>query len=246
MNMKNEFSAHQWQKMNGSPSRIIVIRRQRLLLNHQTLILPLLLLCLIASSWTEHQASTSLSSRYFVFAADHSAPVSTTSGTTTVDEDHQKNQGEYPTENKQNVQRRQNQQQEEEEEITKDGKNNKLSANRLTLNQILIRAGKRGLGGGIPGALAGVIQVLSLMWLRTITNYQCRYGTDFRQSLITLINEGGIRRLYRGLGFALIQAPVSYVFIILFFTTYMEPQFSFLLTAFVCLILLLVILPGGL
>lgn len=77
-----------------------------------------------------------------------------------------------------------------------------------TLNQILIRAGKRGLGGGIPGALAGVIQVLALMWLRTTANYQSRYGTTFAQALGTLLREGGIRRLYRGLSFALIQAPL--------------------------------------
>lgn len=30
-------------------------------------------------------------------------------------------------------------------------------------NEILIRAGKRGLGGGIPGAIAGFVQVLSLV-----------------------------------------------------------------------------------
>jgi len=38
----------------------------------------------------------------------------------------------------------------------------------MTLNQILIKAGKRGLGGGLPGAIAGVVQVLSLMWLRYV------------------------------------------------------------------------------
>jgi hypothetical protein len=78
----------------------------------------------------------------------------------------------------------------------------------LSLNQILVRAGKRSLGGGIPGAFAGVIQVLMLMWLRTITNYQSRYGTTFKQALNTLLREGGISRLYRGLSFALIQAPI--------------------------------------
>ena len=77
-----------------------------------------------------------------------------------------------------------------------------------SLNQILVRAGIRGLGGGIPGALAGVIQVLALMWLRTTANYQSRYGTTFSQALNTLLREGGIRRLYRGLSFALIQAPL--------------------------------------
>ena len=42
---------------------------------------------------------------------------------------------------------------------------------KMTLNQILIKAGKRGLGGGLPGAIAGVVQVMTLMWLRTIINY---------------------------------------------------------------------------
>lgn len=80
---------------------------------------------------------------------------------------------------------------------------------KLTLNQILYRAGKRGLGGGVPGALAGVLQVLSLMWLRTIINYQCRYGTNFFQAFHTLMQEGGIPRLYRGVSFAIVQAPLS-------------------------------------
>ena len=77
-----------------------------------------------------------------------------------------------------------------------------------SLNQILVRAGIRGLGGGIPGALAGVVQVLALMWLRTTANYQSRYGTTFAYALKTLLREGGIQRLYRGLSFALIQAPL--------------------------------------
>ena len=83
------------------------------------------------------------------------------------------------------------------------------SSDKLSLNQILIRAGRRGLGGGIPGALAGVVQVLTLMWLRTIMSYQCRYGTTFAQALRTLLRDGGIRRLYQGLSFALIQAPLA-------------------------------------
>jgi hypothetical protein len=80
---------------------------------------------------------------------------------------------------------------------------------KLSLNQILYRAGIRGLGGGIPGAIAGGIQVLSLMWLRTIINYQCRYGTTFIQALRTLLNDGGISRLYCGVSFALVQAPLA-------------------------------------
>jgi hypothetical protein len=83
------------------------------------------------------------------------------------------------------------------------------SSSSLTLNQIMYRAGKRGLGGGVPGAIAGAFQVVSLMWLRTIINYQSRYGTTFGQALRTLWNEGGIARLYCGVTFALVQAPLA-------------------------------------
>ena len=77
------------------------------------------------------------------------------------------------------------------------------------ITSILVRAGKKGVGGGISGAMAGVVQVLSLMWLRTIINHQCRYGTTMKQAIRILYNEGGIPRFYRGLGFAIIQAPLS-------------------------------------
>lgn len=74
---------------------------------------------------------------------------------------------------------------------------------------IFHKAFKKAIGGGIPGAIAGVIQVLSLMWLRTVINYQYRYGSSFRQALSTLYGMGGIPRLYSGMSFALIQAPLS-------------------------------------
>lgn len=89
------------------------------------------------------------------------------------------------------------------------GSNGTNKERELTFNQVVWRAGKRGLGGGIPGAIAGAIQVLVLMWLRTIINYQSRYGTTFSQALRTLLNEGGIPRLYCGVGFALVQAPLA-------------------------------------
>jgi hypothetical protein len=79
----------------------------------------------------------------------------------------------------------------------------------IPLNQILLKASRRGLGGGIPGAVAGVVQVLTLMWLRTIINYQCRYGTSFVKAISILYKDGGIGRFYRGLSFALFQAPIS-------------------------------------
>jgi hypothetical protein len=79
----------------------------------------------------------------------------------------------------------------------------------FAINKVLINAGKRGLGGGIGGAIAGVVQVFCLMWLRTVMNYQCRYGTTFSQAFNVLYKEGGIARFYQGLIFALIQAPLS-------------------------------------
>jgi hypothetical protein len=47
-------------------------------------------------------------------------------------------------------------------------KPSKLTKPPMTMNRILIKAGKRGLGGGLPGAIAGVVQVLSLMWVRYV------------------------------------------------------------------------------
>jgi hypothetical protein len=79
----------------------------------------------------------------------------------------------------------------------------------MSLNQILIKAGKRGLGGGIPGAIAGVVQVLALMWVRTIINYQSRYGSTFFKAVGILYRDGGLGRFYRGVSFALFQAPVA-------------------------------------
>ncbi|GKZ00103.1 hypothetical protein MPSEU_000963700 [Mayamaea pseudoterrestris] len=75
--------------------------------------------------------------------------------------------------------------------------------------QLVMTAFRKGLGGGVYGAFAGIIQVFTLMWLRTIMTYQLRYGTNFSQALHTLLRDGGIARLYRGLVFALVQAPLS-------------------------------------
>eukprot|EP00427_Karlodinium_veneficum_P061951 CAMPEP_0169398430 /NCGR_PEP_ID=MMETSP1017-20121227/52640_1 /TAXON_ID=342587 /ORGANISM="Karlodinium micrum, Strain CCMP2283" /LENGTH=253 /DNA_ID=CAMNT_0009503421 /DNA_START=16 /DNA_END=777 /DNA_ORIENTATION=+ len=40
-------------------------------------------------------------------------------------------------------------------------------------------------------------------------NYQYRYGGNLSSALNTLMNEGGIGRLYKGLPFALVQGPLS-------------------------------------
>ncbi|CAE6436261.1 unnamed protein product [Rhizoctonia solani] len=68
---------------------------------------------------------------------------------------------------------------------------------------------KRALGGGLSGAAAMVLQVLTLMPLRTIMNYQYRHGTSFTTATRTLYQDGGMRRYYQGIGPALVQGPVS-------------------------------------
>ena len=76
-------------------------------------------------------------------------------------------------------------------------------------NGVFQKAGKKALGGGRAGASAAVVQVCSLMWLRTSMNYQYRYGGNLQSSLQTLWKEGGLARLYQGLPFALVQGPLT-------------------------------------
>lgn len=78
-----------------------------------------------------------------------------------------------------------------------------------TPQEVLDKALKRALGGGVSGALAGVAQVVLLMWLRTTMNYQYRNGGGTRDALTALYEEGGIPRFYRGVQFALLQTPLS-------------------------------------
>mmetsp|Transcript_13899 Transcript_13899/g.20792 ORF Transcript_13899/g.20792 Transcript_13899/m.20792 type:complete len:333 (+) Transcript_13899:55-1053(+) len=62
---------------------------------------------------------------------------------------------------------------------------------------------------GMSGAFAGAVQVFCLMWLRTTVSYQYKYGLNMRDALRDLYIQGGIKRFYRGLGFALVQAPLA-------------------------------------
>lgn len=65
------------------------------------------------------------------------------------------------------------------------------------------------LEGGLSGAAAMAVQVITLLWLRTTMNFQYKHGGSFRAALSHLYQEGGIRRLYAGLAPALIQGPIS-------------------------------------
>ncbi|KAI9104796.1 mitochondrial carrier [Phlyctochytrium arcticum] len=67
----------------------------------------------------------------------------------------------------------------------------------------------RALGGGLSGAAAMVVQVCTLMPLRTTMNYQYRFGTSTTDALKTLYKDGKVFRFYRGIGPALIQGPLS-------------------------------------
>lgn len=68
---------------------------------------------------------------------------------------------------------------------------------------------KKSLKSGISGASAMVIQVLSLMWMRTTMNYQFKNGGGFLETVKKLYAEGGIPRFYRGVAPALIIGPIS-------------------------------------
>jgi hypothetical protein len=75
--------------------------------------------------------------------------------------------------------------------------------------KILEQAVKKAFRGGIPGSIAAAVQILSLMWLRTVVNYQYKTGEPFLVALNKLNKEGGIRRFYRGFVPAILLVPLS-------------------------------------
>eukprot|EP00729_Bicosta_minor_P013997 gene13997-7218_t len=75
--------------------------------------------------------------------------------------------------------------------------------------ETLKKAGTRALGGGVPGAIAMVLQVVLLMWLRTAMNYQYKNGGTMAEVFTALYAAGGIARFYNGVGVALISSPIA-------------------------------------
>jgi hypothetical protein len=71
------------------------------------------------------------------------------------------------------------------------------------------KAVHKAIGGGLAGSAAMIIQVTSLMWLRTIMNYQYRHGSKMKEAAKKLYQEGGIIRFYRGYTAALAIGPLS-------------------------------------
>jgi len=85
---------------------------------------------------------------------------------------------------------------------------------KLDYDEIIAKAKKRALGGGLAGASAMGVNILTMMWLRTTMNFQYRYGMTTREALTHIYNDGGrglsgVRRFYRGLGPAIFQGPLS-------------------------------------
>lgn len=78
-----------------------------------------------------------------------------------------------------------------------------------TWSEVMSKAASKSLGGGLAGAGAMALQVITLMWMRTVMNYQYRYGTSAADTFRILYRQQGVRRFYRGLLPALVQGPAS-------------------------------------
>lgn len=86
----------------------------------------------------------------------------------------------------------------------------KVAVQKPSLASVLVPAMRKAWTSGSAGFVAGTIQVLAFMWLRTTMNYQVKNGGGFLSTLKKLWGEGGLARLYRGLlPWAIFQAPLS-------------------------------------
>jgi hypothetical protein len=90
-----------------------------------------------------------------------------------------------------------------------DLKSDKPKPRDLTPIEVFHKAKGAALRGGLAGASAQVLNVFALMWMRTIMNYQYRYGGGLVETAKKLYAEGGVARFYRGLVPGLMQAPLS-------------------------------------
>jgi hypothetical protein len=76
-------------------------------------------------------------------------------------------------------------------------------------DDIIDKSFKKAINGGSAGFMAMTGQVFGLMWMRTMINHQYRHGGTLSSTFKTLYKDGGIPRFYRGISFALMQAPIS-------------------------------------
>jgi len=71
------------------------------------------------------------------------------------------------------------------------------------------KAAGKAFHGGLAGFIAGMLQVLAFMWLRTIMNKQYYTGGNMIDTAKALWEEGGILRFYQGFCFAVFEAPAA-------------------------------------
>lgn len=85
------------------------------------------------------------------------------------------------------------------------------TASGVPLTQVPLQTAlTKALRSATAGFVAGAMQVLAFMWLRTAMNYQCKFGGSLMVVLRILYKEGGVVRLYQGLlPWAIVQAPLS-------------------------------------
>lgn len=76
----------------------------------------------------------------------------------------------------------------------------------MTFTEIYAKSKYKIINSGLAGSSAAVIQVTSLLWLRTTLNYQYTNGISTSNALKTLYKQGGVRRFYRGYLPALVLA----------------------------------------
>ena len=80
---------------------------------------------------------------------------------------------------------------------------------RQSLSNVLRSAQSRAFSGGLSGAAAQYVNVLSLMWMRTTLNVQLAHGGSMLGTMRLLYREGGIPRFYAGVLPAMIQSPFA-------------------------------------
>jgi hypothetical protein len=76
-------------------------------------------------------------------------------------------------------------------------------------SDILNKSFQTAFRSGISGMSAQALNVCTLMWMRTIMNFQHQHGGSVTNVAKTLYGQGGIPRFYQGLVPGLIQAPLA-------------------------------------
>jgi hypothetical protein len=76
----------------------------------------------------------------------------------------------------------------------------------MSFTEIYAKSKHKIINGGLAGSSAAVVQVTSLLWLRTTLNYQYTNGISTSNALKNLYKQGGVRRFYRGYVPALVLA----------------------------------------